>query len=73
MSNYTYPKGTLLSCIALSDDGTWEQATYRLPVAMADHEFRCTVCYVTGGFLAVGVQEDFDCDEEFVRDLPFGS
>lgn len=58
------------SVFVLSDDQTWEQPTYRVPVRMSEHDFRMAAETDCGGFISYGVNEDDDCPEENVRKLP---
>lgn len=55
------------SIFVLSDDQTWEQPTYRITKPMTEHEFRMAAEAECGGFTSYGLDEDDECDEEYVR------
>lgn len=58
------------SVFVLSDDQTWEQPTYRIDTPMSEHDFRMLAEKDCGGFTSYGVQEDDDCPDGNVRELP---
>lgn len=68
MRTETLPEGNY-SAFALSDDGTWEQPTYRVPKGLTEGELERAIMRDTGAFIVFGIQEDRDCPEEYVREL----
>ena len=60
----------LYSVFVLYDNQTWEQPTYRIGKGLNEHSFRSLVLdRHPKAFLAVGVDPDDDCPEEYVEVL----
>jgi len=46
------------SVFVLSENGTWEQPTFKITTQMSEHDFRMNAEKTCGGFISFGVQED---------------
>ena len=64
-----YLEPGVYSAFVLSDDGMWEQPSFRLTRPSGEHAVESALCDKYGGFFVAGLQEDTDAPEDCVTDL----
>ena len=63
-------KAGIYSIYVLCDDNTWVQRTYRTRQEVSEHDFRMTAERLCGGFTSFGIEEDYDCNPEYIEEFP---